>query len=160
MTQLTTLQPVEGTRKRKRVGRGTGNGRGRTCGRGDKGQNSRKSGGVRPGFEGGQTPLLKRIPKLKGFRNINRKEYQVVNVDKLSAFEGKTVDRDALIAAGLVLKDALHIKILGNGEITGKVTIKGLKVSKTAEEKVVKAGGAVEDVPKEEKVVSEKKKKK
>lgn len=145
MTTFSTLAPAKGSKKpRKRVGRGTGGGSGFTCGRGTKGQKARKSGGVRNTFEGGQTPLIKRMPKLKGFRNINRVEFQVVNVSDLAQFEGKTITSADLAMAKLVSPSGQPVKVLGNGEITVSVTISGMKVSAPAQAKIEKAGGKVE----------------
>ena len=126
--KLNELKPVEGARHyKKRVGRGTGSGLGKTSTRGHKGQNARSGGGVRPGFEGGQTPLFKRLPK-RGFTNINRLEYAVVNVSDLNAFEaGSVVDLQALKQKGLVKKEYEGVKVLGNGEL--KVAIKYLSQS-------------------------------
>ena len=143
---LNELKPVEGARHyKKRVGRGVGSGMGKTSTRGHKGQNARSGGGVRPGYEGGQTPLFKRLPK-RGFTNISRKEYAVVNLDDIErCFEsGAVVDVEALKAAGLVKKEYEGVKILGNGEFSKALTIKAAKFSKTAVEKINAAGGTVE----------------
>ncbi len=129
---------------RKRVGRGPGSGLGKTCGRGQKGQNARSGGGVRPGFEGGQTPLARRLPK-RGFTNINRKEYAVVNVEDLNRFEDGTVVTPALLKeVGLVRKELNGVKILGNGELTKKLNVTAAKFSKSAVEAIEKAGGKAE----------------
>lgn len=129
---------------RKRVGRGPGSGLGKTSGRGQKGQNARSGGGVRPGFEGGQTPLARRLPK-RGFTNINRKEYAVVNVDDLNRFEDGTVVTPALLKeVGLVRKELNGVKILGNGELTKKLNVTAAKFSKSAVEAIEKAGGKAE----------------
>ncbi len=143
---LNELKPVEGARHyKKRVGRGVGSGMGKTATRGHKGQNARSGGGVRPAFEGGQTPLFKRLPK-RGFTNINRKEYAVVNLgdinDKFEA--GAVIDVEALKQAGLVKKEYEGVKILSNGELTKAVTIKASKFSKAATEKIAAVGGTVE----------------
>lgn len=143
---LNELKPVEGARHyKKRVGRGVGSGMGKTATRGHKGQNARSGGGVRPAFEGGQTPLFKRLPK-RGFTNINRKEYAVVNLgdinDKFEA--GAVIDVEALKQAGLVKKEYEGVKILCNGELTKAVTIKASKFSKAATEKIAAVGGTVE----------------
>ena len=146
---LNELKPVEGARhSRKRLGRGTGSGLGKTAGKGHKGQNARTSGGVRPGFEGGQIPLFQRLPK-RGFKNVNRKEFMVVNLSDLLVFEdGQTVDLEALQAKGLVKEVYDGVKILGNlkdGEkFSKKLTVKANKFSKSAEEAIVKAGGTAE----------------
>ena len=143
--KLHELQPVDGARHyKKRVGRGTGSGLGKTSTRGHKGQNARSGGGVRPGFEGGQTPLFKRLPK-RGFTNVNRVEYAVVNVGELKAFnDGDVVDFEALQQKGLVKKELKGVKVLGNGELTVKLTVKAKKFTKTAEEKIKAAGGSIE----------------
>lgn len=129
---------------RKRVGRGPGSGLGKTSGRGQKGQNARSGGGVRPGFEGGQTPLARRLPK-RGFTNINRKEYAVVNVEDLNRIEDGTVVTPALLKeVGLVRKELNGVKILGNGELTKKLNVTAAKFSKSAVEAIEKAGGKAE----------------
>ena len=144
--KLNELKPVEGAKHaKKRVGRGIGSGIGKTSGRGQKGQNSRSGGGVRPGYEGGQTPLYKRLPK-RGFTNIHRHEYAIVNLGDINAlFEaGAVVDLEALKKVGLVKKEYEGVKILGNGELDKALTIKAVKFSKSAVEKISKAGGTVE----------------
>ena len=144
--KLNELKPVEGAKHaKKRVGRGIGSGIGKTSGRGQKGQNSRSGGGVRPGYEGGQTPLFKRLPK-RGFTNIHRHEYAIVNLGDINAlFEaGAVVDLEALKKVGLVKKEHEGVKILGNGELDKALTIKAVKFSKSAVEKISKAGGTVE----------------
>ena len=143
--KLNELKPVEGARHyKKRVGRGTGSGLGKTSTRGHKGQNARSGGGVRPGFEGGQTPLFKRLPK-RGFTNINRLEYAVVNVNDLNTFEaGSVVDLQALKQKGLVKKEYEGVKVLGNGELKVALTVKAKKFSETAKEKISAAGGSIE----------------
>ena len=143
--KLHELQPATGSRKvRNRVGRGTSSGNGKTSGRGQKGQKSRSGGGVRLGFEGGQTPLFMRLPK-RGFTNVNRKEYAVVNLDILNRFEdGTEVTPLTLVEAGIVKDEKSGIKVLGNGELTKKLTVKAAKFSKTAEEAIVANGGSVE----------------
>jgi len=142
---LSQLKPAEGSRKRrKRVGRGSGSGHGKTSCRGHKGQNARAGGGVRRGFEGGQMPLQRRLPK-RGFRNIFGKEYALVNVSALEAFdEGSMVGPTELVQRGLVKKIMDGIKILGDGELTKPLKIKAHKFSKTAIEKIRTAGGEVE----------------
>lgn len=145
--RLNDLHPAPGsTHKRKRVGRGTGSGHGTSAGRGTKGQKARTSGGVRPGFEGGQTPLHRRLPQRRGFRNITRKEYAVVNLDDLEErFEsGTEITPELLVASGLVKKVKDGIKILGDGELTKSFKVKAHKFSKTAEEKIKAVGGSVE----------------
>ena len=143
--KLHELKPVDGARHYKKiVGRGTGSGLGKTSGRGHKGQNARSGGGVRPGFEGGQTPLFKRLPK-RGFTNVNRVEYAVVNVADLNAFNnGDVVDFKALQQKGLVKKELKGVKVLGNGDLTVSLTVKAKKFTKTAEEKIKAAGGTIE----------------
>ena len=143
--KLNELKPVEGARHyKKRVGRGTGSGLGKTSTRGHKGQNARSGGGVRPGFEGGQTPLFKRLPK-RGFTNVNRLEYAVVNVNDLNQFEaGSVVDLQALKQKGLVKKEYEGVKVLGNGEVKVALTVKAKKFSETAKEKISAAGGSIE----------------
>ncbi|MBM7708537.1 50S ribosomal protein L15 [Enterococcus lemanii] len=143
--KLHELKPAEGSRQeRNRVGRGSSSGNGKTSGRGQKGQKSRSGGGVRLGFEGGQTPLFRRLPK-RGFTNVNRKEYAVVNLDILNRFEdGTEVTPLTLVEAGIVKDEKAGIKVLGNGELTKKLAVKAAKFSKTAEEAIVAAGGSVE----------------
>lgn len=143
--KLHELKPAEGSRKkRKRVGRGTSSGWGKTAGRGHKGQKARSGGGVRPGFEGGQNPLYRRLPK-RGFTNPNRKEFAVVNLDALNRFEANTeVTPEVLLETGVIssLKDG--VKILGNGELTVALNVKANKFSQTAVEKIEAAGGKTE----------------
>lgn len=143
--KLHELKAAEGsTRAPKRKGRGTGTGNGTTAGRGMNGQKSRSGGGVRLGFEGGQMPLYRRLPK-RGFTNIWGTEYAIVNVSDLNKFEaGTVVDAEALKAAGIVKKQLDGIKVLGNGEISNAITVKANKFSKTAIEKIEAAGGKVE----------------
>ena len=143
---LNELKPVAGARHaKKRVGRGIGSGMGKTSTRGHKGQNARSGGGVRPGYEGGQTQLFKRLPK-RGFTNVNRKDYALVKLGDLNdKFEaGAVVDLASLKEAGLVKKEYEGVKILSNGELSKALTIKATKFSKAAEEKVKAAGGTVE----------------
>ena len=143
--KLHELQVVEGARhSRKRVGRGTGSGHGKTSCRGHKGQNSRSGGGVRPGFEGGQTPLFKRLPK-RGFTNVNRKEYAVVNVEDLNVFEkDSVVTIENLQEKGLVKKVYNGVKVLGDGKLEVALTVKANKFSKAAEAAITSAGGTIE----------------
>jgi large subunit ribosomal protein L15 len=143
--KLHELQVVEGARhSRKRVGRGTGSGHGKTACKGHKGQNARSGGGVRPGFEGGQTPLFKRLPK-RGFTNVNHKEYAVVNVEDLNVFEnGTVVTIENLQEKGLVKKVYDGVKVLGNGKLEKNLTVKANKFSKTAEAAITSAGGSIE----------------
>ncbi|MGL5041919.1 MAG: 50S ribosomal protein L15 [Culicoidibacterales bacterium] len=143
--KLHELQYEDGARRdRKRVGRGPGSGTGKTAGRGHKGQNARSGGGVRPGFEGGQTPLFRRIPK-RGFTNIFRKEFAIVNLDALNVFEdGTVVTPELLLETRIARKLESGIKILGNGSVTKKLTVKAHKFSQTAKTAIEKAGGTVE----------------
>ncbi len=145
--QLHDLTPAPGsTKQRKRLGRGHGSGLGKTSGRGHNGQKSRAGGGKGAGFEGGQTPLARRLPKLPGFRNINRVEYAPVNVERLEAcFEnGDIVDSDALAAKGIIKKPTMLVKVLGGGALTKSLTVRVDKVSASAAEKIEAAGGKVE----------------
>ena len=139
------LSPAPGSvRDVKRVGRGHGSGNGKTAGKGHKGQNARSGGGVRPGFEGGQMPLQRRIPK-RGFNNIFAKEYAIVNVSSLEIFkEGTVVDAELLKASGLVKKELDGIKVLGKGDLTKNLTVKAAAFSASAKEKIEKAGGKAE----------------
>ena len=143
--KLNELKPVEGARHyKKRVGRGSGSGMGKTATRGHKGQNARSGGGVRPGFEGGQTPLFKRLPK-RGFTNVNRIDYAVINVEDLNCFEaGSVVDTAALKAKGLINKEYEGVKVLGDGELNVALTVKAKKFSETAKQKISAAGGTIE----------------
>lgn len=143
--KLHELKPAEGSRKvRNRVGRGTGSGNGKTSGKGHKGQNARSGGGVRPGFEGGQTPLFQRLPK-RGFTNIHRKEYAIINLDALNRFEdGTEVTPELLVETGLVSKLNAGLKVLGNGSIEKKLTVRAHKFSSSAKEAIEAAGGSVE----------------
>jgi large subunit ribosomal protein L15 len=143
--KLNLLSPAPGTKKdRKRVGRGTGSGHGKTSCRGSKGQKARSGGGVRPGFEGGQMPLARRLPK-RGFHNPFRIEYQPVNVSQLESFEaGSEINPAVLFEKKLVRKAAMPVKVLGKGEITRALTVKAHAVSAAAKEKIEKAGGSVE----------------
>ncbi len=146
--ELSNLRPAPGSNhSRKRIGRGAGSGTGKTAGRGLNGQKSRPGGGKGAGFEGGQTPLARRLPKLPGFRNINRTEYVVVNVDRLDAnYEaGDVVDADSLVTKGIIKNVTDPVKVLGNGEITKALTIKVDKISASAKSKVEAAGGKVEE---------------
>jgi len=147
MMKLHELAPAPGSRKvRIRRGRGLGSGLGKTAGRGHKGQNSRAGGGTRPGFEGGQMPLYRRLPK-RGFFNKFGKEYAEVNISELNRFdEGSVVDPVALIEAGVLKNVRDGVRILGNGEITKSLTVIANGFTKTAEEKIIAAGGKVEVV--------------
>ena len=146
--KLHELRPNEGggSKARKRLGRGIGSGLGKTSGKGHKGQNARSGGGVRPGFEGGQMPLFRRLPK-RGFTNIFAKEFAIIDIEDLNVFDDDTVvTPDLLINEGLVKKCKVinGIKVLGNGEITKKLTVKAQGFSKSAAEKIEAAGGKVE----------------
>lgn len=146
--KLNDLRPNTGggSKARKRLGRGTGSGLGKTSGKGHKGQNARSGGGVRPGFEGGQMPLFRRLPK-RGFTNIFEKQYSIVNIEDLNRFEEDAViTPELLISEGLVkkAKSKYGVKILGNGDLNVKLTVKAQKFSKTAAEKIESAGGKVE----------------
>ena len=145
--KLHDLAPAEGSNKDvKRIGRGHGSGQGKTAGKGHKGQNARSGGGVRPGFEGGQTRLARRIPK-SGFNNIFAAKYTAINVSALAKFvDGTVVDTELLIAAGVVKNGGNGIKVLGNGELTRKLTVKAAAYSASAKEKIEKAGGEAEVV--------------
>ena len=145
--KLHTIAPAEGaTKKEKRLGRGIGSGTGKTSGKGHKGQNARSGGGVRIGFEGGQRPLTRRLPK-RGFKNAQfKKVYSTVNVSSLEVFENDTVvTAELLLMSGILSKiEEYGLKVLGDGEITKKLTIKTNKITKSAQEKIEKAGGKVE----------------
>ncbi len=143
--ELQDLVAVKGSKKElKRIGRGHGSGWGKTAGKGHKGQNARSGGGVRPGFEGGQMPLQRRIPK-RGFKNIFAKKVITVNVGDLDKFgEGSVVDINEMINMGLVKRNFDKIKILGNGELTKNLTVKAQMFSKSAAAKIESAGGKAE----------------
>ncbi|ETI69242.1 MULTISPECIES: 50S ribosomal protein L15 [Neobacillus] len=143
--KLHELKPAEGSRKeRKRLGRGIGSGQGKTAGKGHKGQNARSGGGVRLGFEGGQTPLFRRLPK-RGFTNVSRKEFAIVNLDTLNRFEdGTEVTPELLIETGVVSNEKAGIKILANGTLEKKLTVKAHKFSSAAKEAIEAAGGTTE----------------
>ena len=143
--KLSNLSPAEGSnRDVKRIGRGHGSGNGKTAGKGHKGQKARAGRGMRPGFEGGQMTLQRRIPK-RGFNNIFAKQYAEVNVDKLNVFEdGATVDAVALIEKGIIKKELDGVKILGNGELTKNLTVKAAAFTGSAAKKIEAAGGKAE----------------
>lgn len=143
--KLHELKPAAGSKKSaKRVGRGNGSGLGKTAGRGHNGQNSRSGGGTRPGFEGGQMPLYRRLPK-RGFTNIFAKEYVEVNVSRLNIFEdGTEITPELLKANGVISKIRDGVKVLGNGELERKLTVKATKFTKGAVEKIESVGGKVE----------------
>ncbi len=143
--RINELKPAPGSKKkRKRVGRGAGSGMGKTSTRGQDGQKSRSGGGVRPGFEGGQMPLSRRLPK-RGFKNIFAKTYSIVNVGDLNKFDdGTQITAELLLKERLIRKANDGLKVLGNGEITKKLNVKASKFTKTAEQKISAAGGAIE----------------
>jgi large subunit ribosomal protein L15 len=143
--KLDELRPAVGAKSTgRRLGRGVGSGLGKTAGKGHKGQNARSGGGVRPGFEGGQMPLFRRIPK-RGFKNINSKEYTEVTLAMLENLDnGTEVTVDSLLELGVIRKANKGIVVLGNGDLTKKLTVKAARVTKSAEAKIVAAGGKVE----------------
>ncbi|MCD8298424.1 MAG: 50S ribosomal protein L15 [Opitutae bacterium] len=142
--KLHNLPKIEGsTHRRKRLGCGPGSGHGKTSGRGHKGMKARSGGGVRPGFEGGQMPLYRKLPQ-RGFRNVNRVEFAVVNVGQLQKLDGDTIGRDEMVRAGIVRANQLFIKVLGEGEITKPITVSAQKFSASAKSKIEAAGGKVE----------------
>ena len=145
--KLNELSPAQGSAKAAyRKGRGPGSGNGKTAGKGHKGQNARSGGGVRPGFEGGQLPLYRKLPK-RGFKNRFAVNYSIVNVAALNKFEdGAVVDLEALLAAKIVRKPIDGLKVLGNGDLTKKLTVKATVFSATAKEKIEAAGGKIEEV--------------
>ena len=145
--KLNELSPAQGSTKAAwRKGRGPGSGNGKTAGKGHKGQNARSGGGVRPGFEGGQLPLYRKLPK-RGFTNRFAVNYSIVNVAALNKFEdGAVVDLEALVAAKIVRKPLDGLKVLGNGDLTKKLTVKATVFSATAKEKIEAAGGKTEEV--------------
>ncbi|MCH9023027.1 MAG: 50S ribosomal protein L15 [Planctomycetes bacterium] len=142
-----SLRPAKGAvRTTKRLGRGLGSGQGGTAGRGHKGQRSRGKGKIRLGFEGGQMPLFRRIPKF-GFHNLFRIEYQVVNISQLGDFAaGTTIDKSALVKAGLLKKVSDRVKVLGDGDLSKKLTVRAERFSKSAKEKITAAGGSALEV--------------
>ncbi len=146
MLSLSNLSPQKGsTKQRKRLGRGPGSGHGKTAGRGHKGFKARSGSGIKLGFEGGQMPLQRRLPK-RGFTNIFRREYAIVNVKELDKLEaGIKVDRNVLLAAGLIRSKDNFVKILGEGEVTKKFILAVDKVSESARSKIEKAGGSIEE---------------
>lgn len=143
--KLHELQPAAGsTTASKRLGRGVGSGLGKTSGKGHKGAKARSGGGKRPGFEGGQMPLYRRVPK-RGFTNIYRVEYAEINVGQLEAFtEGTVVNAELLKAAGIIKKTLGGVKVLGNGELTKKLTVEAAKFTETAKQKIEAVGGKAE----------------
>jgi large subunit ribosomal protein L15 len=144
--KLHELKPNPGSvKERKRLGRGTASGQGKTAGKGQKGQNSRSGGGVRPGFEGGQMPIYRRLPK-RGFTNIFATKYAEINVEVLNEMfeDGAIITPDLLKETGILKRQLDGVKVLGNGDITKKLTVKANKFSKSAVEKIEAAGGKVE----------------
>lgn len=146
MLDLSNLSPYPGaTKQRKRLGRGHGSGHGKTSGRGHKGFKARSGSGIKPGFEGGQMPLQRRIPK-RGFTNVFRKEIGIVNIGDFDRFDdGSLVNLESLIEKGLVGKKYTMVKVLGNGDLSKKVTVKVDKISDSARKKIVDAGGTIEE---------------
>jgi len=145
--ELNNLRPSIGsTKNRKRIGRGTGSGHGKTATKGHKGQKARSGGSIKAGFEGGQMPLQRRLPK-RGFTPLNRIEYSLVNISQLDIYEaGSVIDVMALVSKGLIKSDRLAVKILGNGDITKSLKVAANKFSQTAKDKIIAAGGSVEEI--------------
>ena len=145
--ELNSLKPATGsTKDRKRIGRGTGSGHGKTATKGHKGQKARSGGNVKPGFEGGQMPMQRRLPK-RGFNPLARKEFTLVNLGQMEVFEsGSCVDLDALLKSGLISKVRDGVKVLASGELTKALTVKAHKFSAAAREKIVTAGGTAEEI--------------
>ena len=145
--ELNTLKPALGsTKNKKRIGRGVGSGHGKTATKGHKGQKARSGGNVKPGFEGGQMPLQRRLPK-RGFNSLNHKEYAVVNLGQLDVFDtGSTIDVAALMQMGLINKIQDGVKILAKGDLTKALTVKAHKFSASAKEKIISAGGSIEEL--------------
>jgi large subunit ribosomal protein L15 len=145
--ELNSLKPAIGsTKNRKRIGRGTGSGHGKTATKGHKGQKARSGGNVEPGFEGGQMPMQRRLPK-RGFNPLSRKEYALVNIGQMEVFEsGQAVDVDALLKSGLVSKVRDGVKVLANGDITKALNVKAHKFSAAAKAKIEAAGGTAEEI--------------
>ena len=145
--ELNCLKPATGSVKnRKRIGRGTGSGHGKTATKGHKGQKARSGGNVKPGFEGGQMPMQRRLPK-RGFNPLTRKEFTLVNLGQMEVFEsGSCIDVEALLKSGLISKVRDGVKVLASGELTKALTVKAHKFSAAAREKIVTAGGTVEEI--------------
>ncbi len=148
MSELLDLKPNKGrVKKSKRLGRGNASGKGTYAGKGVKGQTARSGGKRRPGFEGGQTPFIRKMPKLKGFRNINQVTFQVVNVSALNIYEDNdVVDIVSLYDKKLISSNSKPVKILGDGELTKKLEIKADKISQSAQEKITKASGSFQEL--------------
>ena len=146
MINLSNLSPHPGSRKqKKRIGRGRGSGHGKTSGRGHNGYKSRSGSGVKPGFEGGQMPLQRRLPK-RGFTNLFKKEYSIINVKDLDRFDsGSRIDRESLVAVGLISQQDQMIKILGDGDVSKPFTVAVDKLSESARKKIESAGGSFEE---------------
>ena len=144
---MNSLKPAIGsTKNRKRIGRGTGSGHGKTATKGHKGQKARSGGNVEPGFEGGQMPMQRRLPK-RGFNPLSRKEYSLVNLGQFEIFEsGQSVDVETLLKSGLIAKVRDGVKVLADGEITKPLNIKAHKFSATAKSKIEAAGGTAEEI--------------
>lgn len=144
MINLSNLSPQPGsTKQKKRLGRGHGSGHGKTSGRGHKGQKARSGSGIKLGFEGGQMPIQRRLPK-RGFTNIFKISYAILNIRDLNSFDdGATINRESLLAAGMIKNSDAQVKILGDGELTKKITVDVDKLSKSAQSKVEAAGGTV-----------------
>ncbi len=145
--ELNSLKPAIGsTKNRKRIGRGPGSGHGKTATKGHKGQKARSGGSIKPGFEGGQMPMQRRLPK-RGFTPLTRKVYALVNLGQLDVFEaGSSVDIEALLKSGLISRVQDGVKVLATGELTKALTIKAHKFSASAKEKIIAAGGTVEEI--------------
>jgi large subunit ribosomal protein L15 len=145
--ELNNLRPSIGsTKNRKRIGRGTGSGHGKTATKGHKGQKARSGGSIKAGFEGGQMPLQRRLPK-RGFTPLNRVEYSLVNISQLDVYEsGSVIDVTSLVSKGLIKSERLAVKILGNGDITKSFKVSANKFSQTAKDKIIAAGGSVEEI--------------
>lgn len=144
--KLHEMKPLQANQQRNRVGRGPGSGNGKTSGRGQKGQKARSGGSIRLGFEGGQTPLARRLPK-RGFTNFNRVEYAIVNVETLNQFEdGTEINAALLLDKKIIRKELGGLKVLGDGELTKKLNVKANKFSKSAKEAIEKAGGTAEEI--------------
>ena len=145
--ELNDLRPALGASKnRKRIGRGTGSGHGKTATKGHKGQKARSGGNIKAGFEGGQMPMQRRLPK-RGFTPLSKKVYAIVNIGQLEIFEaGSTIDTESLLASGLIGSVADGIKVLGTGDLTKSVSIKAHKFSASAKEKITAAGGSFEEI--------------
>jgi len=145
---LNTLRPALGsTKNRKRIGRGPGSGHGKTSTKGHKGQKARSGGSIKAGFEGGQMPLQRRLPK-RGFTPLDRIEYSIVNLKQLEVFEvGSTVDAEALVSKGLIKNVSNAVKILGNGDLSKALKVTATKFSQSARDKIIASGGTIEETP-------------